>query len=306
MRIVSWNCYLAPLMPNRRERRQAVPKAIRDFADANVDVICLQECNDLFVGIFTHLITSFFNLIGIDLYRLWIWELISVLEGAIWSLLGWKNGLVRISSKQELINVATEAGYKYVSYSDQYLNWLDGGLMILSKRPIYWPHEIRLQSDFYHPTSALQCQIGSYQIINAHFIPVYHNEGIISWIAAIANWIFGYVPKKINQFNWKRVIDQCRPDLSPVICGDFNIPLQCGPDGVNPIDPFKGQHRLYRHPLVGKFGEVQTCQHAIKESYLWTDVAFGQLDAFYSKEQLPTFRWEEVYQSDHHPIVTVV
>jgi endonuclease/exonuclease/phosphatase family metal-dependent hydrolase len=59
MKIISWNTYLAPTMPNRFVRKKYVVNKIKEWINENVDIIALQEVNDINIGILGYIYMTF-------------------------------------------------------------------------------------------------------------------------------------------------------------------------------------------------------------------------------------------------------
>ena len=94
MKILSWNTYLAPIMPNRFRRQYEVAKKIYTFMSDGIDIISLQEVNSHRIGVFGWL---FYRLRLYKLFCVWMQQFIEfllIMEGMVMPLFVYDNTII--------------------------------------------------------------------------------------------------------------------------------------------------------------------------------------------------------------------
>jgi lantibiotic modifying enzyme len=86
MKIISWNTYLAPTMPNRFTRKIYVIEKVKEWIKQDIDIIALQELNDFTLGLFGYLyfLLKLYKYCNIFFQR--FFDLLFIIEGILFPL----------------------------------------------------------------------------------------------------------------------------------------------------------------------------------------------------------------------------
>ena len=216
MKIISWNTYLAPTMPNRFIRKKYVIEKIKEWMKLDIDIISLQELNDFTLGLFGYLyfLLKLYKYCNIFFQR--FFDLLFIIEGILFPLFYHNN------SKE--IEEFVEANNYYLIKSDKKNSGLNGGLVVISKHKSIDYISLYLPTDLIHIPNILFIKYDNFIFINNHFIPNLPNYTFLYKIVNMLNYIFCINVKKkqiegINMLNTFTLLKY--NDI--YVVGDLNI-----------------------------------------------------------------------------------
>lgn len=292
MKIISWNTYLAPTMPDRFNRKKEIVYELEKWIKQDISIIALQEVNDMNVGLFGYIYFTFelFNYFNIFFQR--IFDFIFVFEGFILPLFYYNNS-------EEIEVLAKKYNYSFVKSTKKNIG-INGGLVVISKY-IYNKHiNFYLSSDIIHIPNLLYIEYDNLLFVNNHFLPNLPNYTFIYILVNILNYIccINIQKKQIENINTLKTITSLKYKNKYVV-GDFNIKK-------------KKDSELYNY-LIKQTKLTDSVNYICTEHHLGcNDGEYGheedQIDYILSnkKPKQNCIRIENMkHLSDHYPILTV-
>lgn len=216
MKIISWNTYLAPTMPNRFIRKRYVIEKIREWIRQDIDIIALQEMNDFTIGIFGYIyfIYNLYNYCNIFFQRLF--DLIFIIEGKIFPFYYYNNS-------EEIENFIKSTNY-YLIKSNRRNIGIGGGLVVISKDKNDDYISLYISTDLIHIPNILYIKYNDFSLINIHFIPKLPNYTYLYKLVNLLNYIccIDVKKKQIKNINMLKTLTLLKYNNIFVV-GDFNI-----------------------------------------------------------------------------------
>jgi exonuclease III len=280
MKIISFNTYLAPTMPDRNYRRPLLLQKITEWDKSGVDIVCLQEQNSHKIGCISKVLYKYFNNRFIDLF--------SAIEGYITPLFVYDN----VQFIKDYVN-ETDSGYKYIYNTPDPTYGFTNGLIILSKIEFTINYNVNLPSDFVHVPGMLSISNDEYQIINCHLIPSLSN---INYSYSAVNYVNKILCKNIYKIQRKNIdIISNKIDRSKkvILLGDFNI------------DKERSDNYEY---VISKTGLIDSSDNEICITTHKNCEVLKQIDYILVSENLSNdLEWNVISGceelSDHHPVM---
>jgi endonuclease/exonuclease/phosphatase family metal-dependent hydrolase len=234
MKIISWNTFLAPTMPNRFSREpHIINKVMSWLKNDNVDVVALQEMNSYTTGPIGWLYYRF------DLHKYLhptiqaLTDVLLIVEGYILPIFTY-NHTTLLQYDIDDYNTHKqddEPTITMVKSRDEYRG-VNGGLVVISKYKPTVCLTIPLQSDFIHiPTSLYVKYNDGTVVINNHIVPNLPNYTIVYRVVNAVNYLFGYNQDTLQRENIDTLSSVVKyADTSRMtVVGDFNIKKRLNP-----------------------------------------------------------------------------
>lgn len=215
MRIISWNTYLAPSMPNRFIRKKYVIDKIGEWIEEDIDIIALQELNDFTLGILGYIYFLYELYKYCNIFFQQLFDLLFIIEGKIFPFFYYNNS-------KEIEEIVKSKKY-YLVKSNKKIG-INGGLVVISKQKSIQYISYYLPSDLVHIPNILFIEYNNFIIINNHFIPNLPNYTFLYRIVNILNYIFciNIRKKQIENINILKTFTSLKYNNIYVV-GDFNI-----------------------------------------------------------------------------------
>lgn len=209
MKIISYNTYLAPTMPDRFYRRNLLLDKITEWHNGDIDIICLQEQNSHKTGCFSNIISKYWNNIFTDT--------VSIFEGFLFPF-------YTADNIQFIKDHIEDNDLKYFVYeSPQPTYGCNTGLIILSKIKFNFDKAVNLPSDCVKSKGLLSVSNDEYQIINCHVTPTLQNDSLSTLIINLINKICCHDIEDIQKKSIDILNDNIDKDKKVILLGDFNI-----------------------------------------------------------------------------------
>lgn len=292
MKIISWNTYLAPTMPNRFVRKKYVVNKIEEWINQNTDIIALQEVNDINIGILGYIYITFelFKYCNIFFQR--FFDLIMVIEGKILPFFYYDNS-------KEIFDLAKSYNYSFVKSRETNLG-LNGGLVIISKYKYKNNMTYYLPTDLCHIPNLLLVEYNNFILINNHLLPNLPNYTLLYRLVNLFNYLccINIRKKQIENINTLNTFTSVKHKNKYVV-GDFNIKK-------------KGDNELYNY-LIKQTKLIDSVDYICTEHHLdYNDGELGheedQIDYILSNKRpiKKCIRIEDTkHISDHYPILSI-
>jgi hypothetical protein len=313
MKIISFNTYLAPTMPNRFFRKNGIIKKINNWMHQGIDVISLQEMNDFKIGLFGYIYYNYmlYNYCNIFFQR--FFDLLYIFEGILFPLYLYDNS-VELKIEVDKFNLSTNNKYYFIK-SEEKKRSFSGGLVILSLHKPILNKTFYLKTDCVHCPSILYTKFINlkqniiFNILNLHLIPSLENHNIFYKIVNFLNNINIYNLQKNNienliNFISKNIYMSENIKQNIFISGDFNIKKN-------------KQKELYDY-LVKNIYPIGIQDNTLSNStnFTCTEHFLGmkdgengcevdQIDYIFSNIKSVNFKrmFDCFYLSDHYPII---
>jgi hypothetical protein len=308
MKILSWNTFLAPTMPNRFVRERHVVNQTVKWIKEGVDVILLQEMNNYTIGLMGWVYYK------INVYK-WLnsttqrfMDYVLYTEGFIFPFFTYDHTKLLKESIDKFNSTKKSPQYSIINSSQPYRG-LSGGLVIISKYALFDNFTINLPSDLIHAPSILG---GFYKsdkgvnmaILNSHLIPKLPNYTCTYVLVNILNYLCRINTRKLQLEGIDILYEIITPFRKVTdniyIGGDFNIGKTQSP-------------KMYRHLthklcLLDSGGiDFINTQHHINCADGERGHGEDQIDYIMSPNN-PINKCKRIegtiYLSDHHPILT--
>ncbi len=228
IQVVTWNTYMAPLMPDRVDRRQDLHRALLRWDAEQVDLVLLQEMHNFSAGPISYLIYRLLLIIcGIPSWLQRWMDLLMILEGYLCPLfeVNLRNPTIDFVRSQTRFTTMIQGSRKWGL-------GLDSGLMILSRHPVYsmTTQEYVFPLDIIHYpgylTAKFQIHDEMWHVVNAHLLPLHDNSNFMYRVANVINQFLFWRPSFAMQKDQISALlalleeRQCAPTI---FGGDFNL-----------------------------------------------------------------------------------
>ena len=311
MKILSFNTYLAPTMPDRFVRKKEILNKIQKWMSEGVEVICLQEMNDFTLGLFGYIYYKYnlYKYCSVVLQR--FFDLFFVIEGIIFPFFLYDN-TKDLKIQLDLFNLYSDKKYYFK-------RGVSGGLVVLTKHKPIIDKTYYLYTDCIHSPSVLYVTLHDltentiYTVLNLHLIPNLENHTFLYKTVNCLNYLNNINVYNIQKTNIKQIRhiifeniknkDDMKKNI--FVCGDFNIKK-------------KKQIELYNYlvkniSIIGLEDTIKTTS----QNYICTEHFVGQkdgengcevdqIDYIFSNIKSVSFDRliDCIYLSDHYPVVS--
>jgi len=306
MKVLSWNTFLAPTMPNRFTRETLIVQQVTEWIHRGFDVILLQEMNSHTIGCIGWLYYRFkiYKYLNITMQRFMDYFLL--LEGWICPMFYYEHTELL---KESIYNINRQKGTTYsILTSERSRRGIDGGMVTICRYPVTDSFNIKTPTDLIHVPSILG---GIYNIakdqyiviINAHLLPELSNYTYTYTLVNFLNSIGG-INIRDRQIKGVKTVETMIKTITNASCiylgGDFNIGK-----GTN--------QQLYKY-FIQKTRLVDSSMHNNLYTQHHIDCEDGELS--HERDQIDYIfstnypkhvcrRLEGTkHLSDHHPIAT--
>ena len=317
MKVLSFNTYLAPSIPDRFSRKNHILKKINNWMNEGIDVICLQEMNDFTLGLFGFIYYNYnlFNYCNIFLQR--FFDLLFILEGSILPMFFYNNS-IQLKKNIDIFNLSTDKKYFFLVSKPLYRG-LSGGLVIITLHEPILDKTYYLKSDSVHCPNVLYTKLRNlndnsiFTLVNLHLIPklvnytcLYKSVNILNYI----NYINVYNLQKNNIENLKHIIFENikkKSDMkqSIFIAGDFNIKKNKQIELYNYL--IKNIKLIGLEDNIESYSKNYLCSiHFLGMEDGQNSCEIDQIDYIFSNIKSTNFDrlLDCFYLSDHYPIIS--
>ena len=232
-KIISFNTYLAPTMPNRYNRSPHITNEVKKWIDNGVDVIGLQEMNDFTIGPLGYIWLRFKMWRHVSVWAQVLMDGFILIEGYIFPIWVYKNTdhLEQMILQHNLVakNGPVKKHKYYLTKSEIPTRGPGNGVVLITKRSPQSILKSNFSSDIIHAPGMVGVRTDDNTVIaNVHFVPKLRNRGFIYRCVNAFNYLFKHSIDKI----YTRTIGELQHQLSilrrdkndnVILMGDFNI-----------------------------------------------------------------------------------
>ena len=219
LNVITWNTFCSPSMYGRIKRKKNVCKLIKEFSKI-AEIVILQEITSFRIGKFHSSIYTKFKQLYNYSPLLLVLDYLSIIEGKYFPGKVWNN-------HKDIINIGKKCGYKYSIASPLPKNYLNSGLVILSKYPLRGIKYVKMEGDTIHIPGAIITKVNlgqdkEYEIGNVYFVPSLRNFKFSYIICNIMNFFSEKKPIELR----KQAVNALKEQViggKVIIGGDFNI-----------------------------------------------------------------------------------
>jgi endonuclease/exonuclease/phosphatase family metal-dependent hydrolase len=294
MKVVSWNTYLAPTMPDRYRRADLIATRVRGWIDDGVDVIGLQELNDMVIGPIG-CVYLYFNMWE----YCWVWlqqiiDMMMLLEGIILPFRTYSHICDTVISTVPSEYTITRSPLPKKCYD------VHGVVTITRMKPCH-QFSTSLPADFVGIAGMNVVRGNDVTIINVHIVPNLSNRTFTYRMVNRFNKLWGYDIHAI-QLHSLDIINNCKIDRRStrtiVVMGDFNIKRIGEKERYEKIIDTLG--------LTDTAPEMVPTEHDYESS---NQYSIDQIDYIFTNADVVqpcVILGDTLNESDHYPIYTVL
>ena len=317
MKILSFNTYLAPTMPDRFVRKKKILNKIQKWMNDGVDVICLQEMNDFTLGLFGYIYYKYklYKYCSVFLQR--FFDLFFVIEGIIFPFFLYDN-TKELKIKIDLFNLYSDKKYYFIK-SEQSKRGVSGGLVVITTLKPISNKTYYLNTDCIHSPNLLYTTLQDlkedkvYTVLNVHLVPNLENHTILYKSVNFINYLNNiniYDIQKTNIEQLRHIIfeniknkNDMKKDI--IVCGDFNIKKNKQIELYNYLVKNISIIGLEDNIKITSQNYICT-EHFVGKEDGENDCEVDQIDYIFSNIKPVSFDrlFDCFYLSDHYPVVS--